>query len=1060
MSLHGGSFAEYDKRLHALARLRATQAVMRNEVDTTRQVLSELREIATSYQAFRRRVKTLQADADDGPRSGAAHPPRRQPSYGDGGVPRPESLSDIHSRYSRALDIAEDMNSYIPSLLGSLREIREADTRGAQKAQAFAADLKWLDTPLPSRCFRAYTRDCPVHGWARVKLMLLALVLVLLTLASVVAVAFAAVFVVWPFMLRCAGLAMRFWRWLKRVIFVLRTIVGDGDSGAYDGAQRGMSAQSPVMGTYAIPWYSASSADTQRRSLWKKSTSSDGLTYLEWTEDALCHEDGEEVRERVAGEGGEEKVATGLSVTLGGCGEESGRVVDVFYDFHETDEVEAFWPLREALHRRVLVRQQLRASEPGIAFRVRLGDGHVLLREVHAHVFVAVVACGLDELVANVPDAQGVHAMQHGELARRAPPLRAQTREMRDLCWVERRRRAQHGQRSGAGVLSTSFGAGGLNGLGASFLNDNPLATSVYDALDPWSAAPTPPPAARPSPFGFLDGESPTLTDRFGCRAHPPSSEATRVPAVYAKAFALVDPNSSGETSLSSLHRVVATSGLPAQTIDRIVNLVSTHTRVTRLEFYVALALVALAQSGEDISIERVASLAQQNSLPEPQLDLSVIAASAFNNAFRTAPVVTPSAYSAADDPWSAPGVIPSENNTAPTSAPVGLPSAIGTGLPKDWFRRQESVRVDVHGQLGFIFNRYTVYELQTERGGPVLRRYSEFVVLWDCLVLRYPFRILPNLPPKRIGTDEAFIEQRRKGLARFINFAVNHPVVKDDGLLAAFLTEPSFEEWRKHSPISLEEESSSKRIDRIEEMTIPSDLDDKLESVRRKLGAVIEHWQRICLLGDRLAKRREAAAADLTRLAMTLNSLNEVNGTCWRGESCDACAGVRDGLGRVSGRVQGHAHNLERRADTLFAATLETLKGQRDLYIAMRDLFSRHDRLSGDAVERLKKRVATFQDRLEGVRAAQKDGWAAEADRIAQGIEQDQAAIAAQLARRVFIRHCMWHELRVVLHNRENTLLVHALQTFGRDEREFAEVALATWSAFKEEVDSMPLDI
>ena len=56
-----------------------------------------------------------------------------------------------------------------------------------------------------------------------------------------------------------------------------------------------------------------------------------------------------------------------------------------------------------------------------------------------------------------------------------------------------------------------------------------------------------------------------------------------------------------------------------------------------------------------------------------------------------------------------------------------------------------------------------------------------------------------------------------------------NHPIVKDDGVLAMFLSEPSFESWRKHSPISLEEESASKRVDRIEEMTIPSDLEDKL---------------------------------------------------------------------------------------------------------------------------------------------------------------------------------------------------------------------------------------
>jgi hypothetical protein len=56
-----------------------------------------------------------------------------------------------------------------------------------------------------------------------------------------------------------------------------------------------------------------------------------------------------------------------------------------------------------------------------------------------------------------------------------------------------------------------------------------------------------------------------------------------------------------------------------------------------------------------------------------------------------------------------------------------------------------------------------------------------------------------------------------------------NHPIIKDDGLLAVFLTEASFETWRKHSTISYEEESASKRVDSAEEMSIPSDLDEKL---------------------------------------------------------------------------------------------------------------------------------------------------------------------------------------------------------------------------------------
>ncbi len=64
-----------------------------------------------------------------------------------------------------------------------------------------------------------------------------------------------------------------------------------------------------------------------------------------------------------------------------------------------------------------------------------------------------------------------------------------------------------------------------------------------------------------------------------------------------------------------------------------------------------------------------------------------------------------------------------------------------------------------------------------------------------------------------------------------------------------------------------------------------------------------------------------------------------------------------------------------------------------------------RHDRLSIDQVERLKKRAETNLLKMEGVRAAQKDSWQEDVDRISGLIEKDQATIAAQLNRRVFIR-------------------------------------------------------
>ncbi|KAI0955048.1 hypothetical protein AcW1_006749 [Taiwanofungus camphoratus] len=595
------------------------------------------------------------------------------------------------------------------------------------------------------------------------------------------------------------------------------------------------------------------------------------------------------------------------------------------------------------------------------------------------------------------------------------------------------------------------YGVSSTNGFGGSFVHDNPLASSMYDdGLDPWSSAPSPaPPPILPSFPSTSTGFSSVIGDAI-------------VPAIYNQAFAAVDAAKTGETSVNALSRVLGTSSLPASTIDKIVSLVSSRPRVSRLEFFVALALAALAQSGKDVSIERVAALAREDALPVPSLDLSSLASSAPAFGPFSGPIRAHAPRGFTEDPWNVPKFpsTPAAGANGVGSLHNGAPSSIsGTGLPKDWWKKQETVYVNVLGQHGFLLNRYLVYEISTDRGAPVPRRYSEFVFLWDCLVRRYPFRLLPALPPKRLGPDESFLEQRRKGLARFLNFVINHPVIKEDGLLSVFLTEPSLEAWRKHSSVSYEEESASKRVDRIEEMSIPSDLEEKLAIVRGKIGFLIEHWQRICMLAERVVRRREAEAADLSRLTNTVKSLVEVNERCWRGEGCELCGGVRQGLVEMAAHTQKHSDALEHRSRTMLYSTLEAMKGQRDLYIAMRDLFIRHDRLSIDQVERLRKRVDTNSLKLETVKQTQKDGWEQEADKITVLIEKDQAAIAAQLNRRVFIRACMWHELRVVVHNRENALLTQAIKTFAREELDFSEGLVSNWTSLVDAVGSMPYE-
>lgn len=137
-----------------------------------------------------------------------------------------------------------------------------------------------------------------------------------------------------------------------------------------------------------------------------------------------------------------------------------------------------------------------------------------------------------------------------------------------------------------------------------------------------------------------------------------------------------------------------------------------------------------------------------------------------------------------------------------------------------------------------------------------------------------------------------------------------------------------------------------------------------KYRVIRTRLNPLIDQWQRICILAERIMKRHEAAAVrtppafrraylpthftlpnfsptsstsplpdsssitstsldrsifglhfpvveeqgDLARLTNTVRAVIEVNEHCWRGDECDLSNGVRQGLGQLAAHTQRHS--------------------------------------------------------------------------------------------------------------------------------------------------------
>jgi sorting nexin-8 len=89
------------------------------------------------------------------------------------------------------------------------------------------------------------------------------------------------------------------------------------------------------------------------------------------------------------------------------------------------------------------------------------------------------------------------------------------------------------------------------------------------------------------------------------------------------------------------------------------------------------------------------------------------------------------------------------------SSNPAALGRSIGGGGRITSHGVEETVTVTAIAEKeGMFMFQHRNYEVSSvRRNSKVIRRYSDFVWLLDCLHKRYPFRQLPLLPPKRVAS-------------------------------------------------------------------------------------------------------------------------------------------------------------------------------------------------------------------------------------------------------------------------------------------------------------------
>ncbi|XP_062435120.1 sorting nexin-4 isoform X1 [Rhea pennata] len=144
-------------------------------------------------------------------------------------------------------------------------------------------------------------------------------------------------------------------------------------------------------------------------------------------------------------------------------------------------------------------------------------------------------------------------------------------------------------------------------------------------------------------------------------------------------------------------------------------------------------------------------------------------------------------------------------------------------------------------------------------------RRYSEFELLRNYLLVTYPHIVVPPLPEKRAdfvwhklsadNMDPDFVERRRIGLENFLLRVASHPVLCQDNIFYSFLTqEGGWKEMVNETGFQLKADSRLKALNATFRVKNPDKRFTELKHYSDELQSIISHLLRVrARVADRL---------------------------------------------------------------------------------------------------------------------------------------------------------------------------------------------------------------
>ncbi|XP_076373078.1 sorting nexin-8-like [Tachypleus tridentatus] len=385
------------------------------------------------------------------------------------------------------------------------------------------------------------------------------------------------------------------------------------------------------------------------------------------------------------------------------------------------------------------------------------------------------------------------------------------------------------------------------------------------------------------------------------------------VPPMYRQIYDILCPGSETRIDQEIFIKLLVKSSLPIQTLTQIWEIAdSGQGYLNRIGLYKALALTGFAQQGKTVSDKILQNFAGEE-LPKPSLgDLADLRATSIR--------------------------LRRERN------PTRL------GMTFEEICALETVEVTVVPEKKGLFLKHVEYEVTSQKFKSVVqRRYNDFVSFHEMLLQKFPFRAVPQLPPKKImGADSQFIEDRRKGLKRFVTLITRHPVISDDKLVSFFMTFAGSDlQYKiKEQFRSLVDEYMTSELAKNAQELVPINTEVQFTVAKDQMKQINSIVSRVRDAMERSKERGKEEGSDVLLFGKELSSL--ANSTSadsdWGSGGNETWDFLRKGLKSLlpmfTSVSVAHVNQSQREEEEI----VENLNLFLDLLSAYKDLCHRHD--------------------------------------------------------------------------------------------------------------------